>query len=150
MKYRISISMILPLLFVACAKQQPDQPPGTAAITNLKTGIHVAQVAATETRDVLPELMTSADVGDRATANVVVDNIDKGLTALDKAIAPYTSFDASNQQEIKRAVQSFLDLLAQLQRDQVTHIKNSRLQSRINQGIKLASGALSLWNPPSV
>jgi hypothetical protein len=135
------------LLMTACAKQTPEMPPNTALMTNIKTGIHIGQVAATSTRDALPALLPDADAEDKATANSILSDVDKGLAALDKTLAPYTSFDASNQQAVKQGLADTVDLLRQLQKDRVTHIKNPKLEARVNLGLDLATGALALWQP---
>lgn len=140
--------MLATLTTLGCARQTSDMPPGTAAITNIKTAIHSGQIATVATRDALPALMKNADADDIATANSIVNDVEKGLAGLDKELSPYTAFDASNQVEIKRAVGDTIDFLRQMQKDRVTHIKNPQLESRINLGLDLVSGALALWQPP--
>jgi len=135
------------VLLASCAKQTPEMPPGAATITNIKTAIIGARNASVVTRDALPALLKNADAEDVATANGILDDVDKGLAALDKQLAPYTSFDASNEKAIKQALGDTVDLLRQLQKDRVTHIKNPQLEARINLGLDLASGALALWQP---
>jgi hypothetical protein len=134
---------------MACTKQTPDQPPGTAIITNLKSALHVAQVATASAKDAIPALMTNADAEDVATANAILKDVDTALGVLNAKLAPYSSFDTSNQAQIKQAVADTLAALKDLQAERVTHIKNAKLEARVNLGLNLASGALSLWNPPA-
>lgn len=151
MKLRlISICLAVLLALTACTKQTPEMPPGTAIIINLKGGIHIAQVATASAKDALPDLMKNADAEDIATANQIVGDVDKALTGLDKKLAPYSSFDSSNQKEIKQAVEDTLGFLKEMQAGGVTHIKNAKLQARVNLGLTLATGALALWQPQAV
>jgi len=149
MRIRPLILTILAFSLTACVKQTADQPPGTAIITNLKSALHVAQVATASAKDALPALMPNADAEDIATANAILKDVDTALGVLNTKIAPYSSFDTSNQAQIKQAVVDTLDTLKALQSAQVTHIKNAKLRDRVNLGLNLASGALSLWNPPA-
>lgn len=145
LRSKLPLFLIVTLFVASCAKQTPEQAPGTAAITNLKQAVHIGQVATMATRDALPAFI--ADPEDVATAQGIVNDIDKALAGLDTKLSAYTSLDVHNQVEIKKLVGDTLDFLRQMQDQKVTHIRNPKLAARIQLGLGLASGALALWQP---
>lgn len=145
LRSKLPLFLIISLFVAGCTKQTPEQAPGTAAIINLKQAVHIGQVATMTTRDALPAFI--ADPEDVATAQGIVNDIDKALAGLDTKLAPYTSLDVHNQIEIKKLVGDTLDFLRQMDSAGVSHIKNPKLKARVQLGLGLASGALALWQP---
>jgi hypothetical protein len=126
-------TMICIALLAACAKQQPTDKPGAAAITNIKQSLRVAQIAIIATRALLPTL--KLDAQDAAVANGVLNDVATARDSLSARIAGYDHFDSSNAAEIKQAAQDALATLSQLNDTGVTHIKNPQAKQQISAAI---------------
>jgi len=123
-RVKLSFAVVILALLPACTKQQPGDPPGTAAIKNFKQGLLIAKPSISAARIALP-LVKQLDEEDRKAANAILDDVSHARDTFDSKLAPYDHFDSSNAQEVKKLATDAIDTLDELNRTGVTHIKNA-------------------------
>lgn len=129
------------VLLTACAKQTTEMPPGTAIITNLKTGLNISAIAIVATSAALPAFKLDAE--DQATAQSILADVSAVRGVLSERLGPYTSFDSSNAEQIKQAGRDGLATVRELHDKRVDHIKNPQARAQVDTALSALEAVLN-------